>query len=341
MSGNFRTFAKKYMDSCDKIRLGIICECKERSDFGWLYSEDSVRLYFTFKKSADYILEDGTPVAFISLNDPLGYAVSIIPLDELPFLYAESSNGIEKERRKCKVLPYWEIHYPWRFDYCCINFPYKKSREHSLELFYKVLKGKEEALFMVLYSLHKSSFKYLSIEDLSKEIQRINDYVTSFSLENILASYRCGNSGYFQSRPGRDDHFHITEYKEIDTDDEYIRSLIPLGVKRDYYACVGRSKDDNDYDKIDDDLINSGKEIARKLYSKENHYAFLITNFFERYFDEKNNYENLLNELNDYKLSNRLRWDKFGYGNLEYENLCERIKQLNTKSLEVFKINQK
>lgn len=329
------------MDRCDKIRLGIICECKERLDFGWLYSEDSVRLYFTFKKPTDYTLQDGTPVAFISLNDSLGHAVSIIPLEELPFLYAESSDEKEIELRKLKVLPYWEIHYPWRFDYCCINFPYKKSRKHNLELFYKVLGGKEKALFMVLYSIHKSSFKCLSIEELSKEIQRINDYVASFSLENTLASYKCGNSGYFQGRPGRDDHFHITEYKEIDTEDEYIRSLIPLGVKMDYYACVGRGIDDNDYDNIDENLINRGKDIARKLYSKENHYAFLITNFFERYFDEKHNYENLLNKLNGYKLSDRIRWDNFGYGNLEYENLCERINHLNTKSLEAYTINRK
>lgn len=334
------------MESSDRIRIGIICECKEGEDYGWLYSYYgyssiygekplSIKLFYLFRKSKTCVARNGTVVAFVSLNDECGHAVNITNITEIPFLYAES-NEDEKKYRKENILPYWEIHYPWRFDYCCLVYPYKKYKEQSLGLYYSVLSGKDLEIFMLLYSIHKLDFKYLSLDAIANDIEGIKSYVETFSLEDVLDTYKCGESGYFQYRPGRDDSFITTKYKEINTDDEFITSLIPLCKEIDSYACVGRGIDDNDYDTINKEDTEEGKRIVRDNYSKGSHLAYLISAYFEKYYGSKNKYENLLLELEEYKLSDRFRFDYFGYGNFSYEFLSDRIKTLNARALKIF-----
>lgn len=334
------------MSSSERIKIGIICECDGGSEFGWLYSfygystilgekPYSAKLFYSFKKSANHSLKKGTIVAFISLNDILGYAVNVMEIKELPFLYAES-NEDEIQYRKKNVLPYWEIHYQWRFDYCCLFFPYKKNKSQPAELQYKILYGKELEIFKLLYALNESSFKPLSLNAITNHIQEIKDYISGFSLENILETYICGESGYFQCRPGRDDSYNTTVYKTIESNDEYIKSIIPLGKESDSTACVGRGIDDEDYDKINVAETETGKQIARAEYTKEKHIAFLVNAFFEKYYSEKLKYEDLISDLKELGLSDRFRYDKFGYGELSYERVTDTIKVINSKVLDTF-----
>lgn len=336
------------MESSDRIRIGVICGCKDNEEFGWLYSYlcfsynygrkiHSSQMFFTFRKEKSRVIEDGTLVAFISLNDAKGYAVNVIELKELPFFYADSE---DKEKIKQAIQdkrPYWEIHYPWRFDYCCINFPYKHNKYQETDIVYKVLHGKDEEIFQILYALNCSEFKYLTLEEISDKLLSIDNYVNSFSLENILTTYECGKSGYFQCRPGRDDSFNITYFKKILTEDEYIKSIIPLCEEKDSYACVGRGLDDDDYYIIDQEETEEGRRLARMSYTKNKHKAYLINSFFENYINSKTEYENLLNQLKGLKLSDRFRYDNFGYGNYSMEMLKEKIITINAKALEEYR----
>lgn len=336
------------MESSDRIRIGVICGCKENEDFGWLYSYlcfaydygrkiHSSQMFFTFKKEKSQVIEDGTLVAFISLNDSLGHAVNIIELKELPFFYADSTDDDNIKQSINQVRPYWEIHYRWRFDYCCINFPYRRNKYQKADIAYKVLHGKDEELFNLLYALKLSNFKYLSLEEISAELLSIDTYVNSFSLENVLTTYECGKSGYFQCRPGRDDSFNITYFKRIKTEDAYIRSIIPLCEEKDSYACVGRGVDDDDYYIINQDETEEGRRLARIAYKKNNHKAYLINSFFEEYINSKSEYENLLKRLKNLRLSDRYRYDNFGYGNYTLDMLSKKIAVINAKALEEYR----
>jgi len=335
------------MKSSEKIRIGVICQCNANKNFGWMYSYlcypydygrkiHSSQMFFTFKKKNDFILQEGTLVAFISLDDAKGYAVNVIELKELPFYYSESSDD---EKIKLSILnmnPFWKISYRWRFDYCCINFPCKSNKLNETQMAYKVLHGKDKEIFMLLYQLHTSSFKTLTLEEIYSKVHSIYCYVNSFSLEHVLDTYKCGESGHFQCRPGRDDSFNITHFKSINTDDNYIRSIIPLAKEEESYACVGRS--DEDYYILNEEDIEKGRCIARKSYTKEKHIAYLLNSFFEEYHNKKNKYESILENIKKLKLSDSFRYENFGYGNYTQEMLSEKFKHINQKVLEEYKI---
>lgn len=334
------------MERSEKIRIGVICECKANEIFGWMYSYlcyaydygrriHSSKMFFTFKKKVDFTLQEGTLVAFISLNDTKGYAVNIIELKELPFYYSESSDDVKINLSIINKTPFWKIHYRWRFDYCCMYFPYKSNKSKDTKMVYKVLHGKDEEIFMLLYHLHTSNFKKLTSEEIYSKVQSIYCYVRSFSLEEVLNSYKCGESGYFQCRPGRDDSFIITYFKSIDTDDNYIRSIIPLVKEEESYACVGRS--DDDYCILNEDDIEIGRSIARKSYTKEKHLAYLLNAFFEEYYNSKYKYENILESIRKLKLSNSFRYENFGYGNYTQDKLSEKFMHINHKVLGEYK----
>ncbi len=336
------------MESSDRIRIGVICGCKDNEDFGWLYSYfcfaydygrkiHSTQMFFTFKKEKNRVIDDGTLVAFISLNDSLGHAVNIIDLKELPFFYADSSDNDNIKQSIKDKHPYWEIHYRWRFDYCCINFPYKRNKYEEANIVYKVLHGKDNEIFKLLYALKLSEFKYLTLEEISDNLLSIDNYVNSFSLEDVLKTYECGESGYFQCRPGRDDSFNITHFKTIRTEDVYIRSIIPLCEEKDSYACVGRGVDDDDYYIINKDETEEGCRLARITYTKNKHKAYLIKNFFEEYLTSKAEYENILMRINNLKLTDRFRYDNFGYGNYTIDMLSKKIIAINAKALEEYR----
>lgn len=286
------------MEISNRIRVGIICECNKGSDFGWLYSYYgclsicgekplSVKLFYIFKKAHNYSANNGTVVAFISIDDLCGHAVNVTEINEIPFLYAESDDDV-KQYRKNNLLPYWEIHYPWRFDYCCLVYPDKINNSELKELYYTIPYGKDLEIFMLLYSIHKLNFQYLTLEKIALDLAEIKNYVKLFSIEQVLETYRSGESGYFQSRPGRDDSFITTAYKEIDINDEFIRSMLPLGEEIDSYPCVGRGLDDNDYNTINIEETEAGKKIVREKYSKELHLTYLISLYYEKYHTSKN-----------------------------------------------------
>lgn len=214
----------------DNIRLGIICECEEGANFGWLYSYlcyyyktdqseskvNSIRLFFTFKKKTDFVLSDGTPVAFVSIDDINGYAENIMELNNLPFLDSETGKESDDQiidEYNHKRLPYWEICYKSKSsnpDYYCLIYPVNDRVTHESKLAYSVLVGKEKDLFKLIYSLHKIAYKYLSLDEMTQKLVSIKKYVDSFSIEEVLKTYQCYEWGYLQYRPGRDDHTSVS-----------------------------------------------------------------------------------------------------------------------------------
>lgn len=346
------------MNDSDRIRIGIICQCRKGYDYGWMYSYlcysydsgdsqrkyNSIRLFFIFKKQTDYVLTDGTLVAFESVDDENGYAENVTELNRLPFLNSET--GIESDDKLIedyndKNLPYWEICYKSRNknpDYYCIIYPIKNRLTNKYELAYNVLIDKEEEIFNLIYSIHKIGFKRMSLEEITQKIISIREYVNSFSLDDVLNTYECNESGYLQYRPGRDDHFFYSTSKTIDTDDEYIKNIIPLGVESDYCSCVGRDQDD--YSRTNEYETEYGKKIAYSNYSKEKHYAFLISSFFEKYYTSKKEHEMLILKLKELKLDTYFMSHHFWYIEYTEENYQKYFKSLNTKALKEYKLHK-
>ena len=70
----------------------------------------------------------------------------------------------------------------------------------------------------------------------------------------------------------------MTSYKTIQTQDKYIHSLVELLHEENY--CLG-SNADEDYDIIDNELTDAGIKSAISNYSKEDHIAYLIADYYD------------------------------------------------------------
>ena len=151
----------------------------------------------------------------------------------------------------------------------------------------------------------------LPMEFLSKELSKIHLYVKKFDIHNEAKKFFSGHSGYFKCCPGSDDMFIMWDYKTTTSKDDFVRSLVVLGVKKDYRSCVGRGIDDEDYDNIDECETKKLRNEVCEKYDKDKHYTFLLKAFIEkirnnivRYNSAKNKLYSFINE-NDKELFNK------------------------------------
>ena len=105
--------------------------------------------------------------------------------------------------------------------------------------------------------------------------------------------------------------FIMWDYKTTTSKDDFVRSLVVLGVKKDYRSCVGRGIDDEDYDNIDECETKKLRNEVCEKYDKDKHYTFLLKAFIEkirnnivRYNSAKNKLYSFINE-NDKELFNK------------------------------------
>ena len=337
----------KHMKNSESIRIGFIRNCMEGKDYGVLASylcysrlngtrTNAVILYYTFKKNITLELTAGTIVCFISINDQLGQASQVIPITKLPFL-SMNTNQQEIEIHNHRLLPYWAISDKSKTPtQCSLCMPLKKRKNSQLSMHSKQLIGKDLEVFLIIYALSNSTVSQLSLEDHSRNIKKWKEYVDEFNLEEVLSTYKCGREGHFQYRPGRDDSFNITYFKTIDTDDMFIRSLIPLGIEHDYYACVGKGIGDEDYYRLDEEDMSHGKQLVRENYTKEKHLAFMITSELENYYMALFEYQQLLQKLNSIRSETSIH----SFSISSYSSVVNECEYNNTKALEQYKYDR-
>lgn len=134
------------------------------------------------------------------------------------------------------------------------------------------------------------------------KFEELKEYINSFNIDEEIKTFTAGESGTFQCRPGRDDHFNIIKYKRSSSLDPYIKQLVPLKEDFDYYVLNGRGEEDQDYNKIDEDETATLRNAVRNTYNKDVHFSFLLRQFLTSTSQKADLYEeaslNLLKFIN-------------------------------------------
>lgn len=186
----------------------------------------------------------------------------------------------------------------YRGERMCTIFPSDKNA--SIVCFDVVMNAEENSLInCFLQLLEIGNVAYPSVEEIGQQLKEISNRVESCDVTSVLDTYEVGTCGYYQCRPGRDDHFHIVKYWRLGKDDAYIKSLLPIKEESTYYSCCGRGTDEQDYQVVDIDATNNYKNKALSMYSKENHIAYLLKDFFMGKIESVNKYNAIIQKMKD------------------------------------------
>ena len=291
-----------YGDWDPKLNVGLIWECEEDKDFGVVvgYRIEKIsasvsckdfgpKLYY-FKKDKSVVKYRYDIVIFLLTKEYALEVTEVLDISEYKFVFPTSKN-YSPSRRADGIYHHdsvWEeiekgvpiietgdlkiMHLPKIISTDCKGLP---SR---IEL-YEGLAGENQELLINSYLDFKKhgGGEWPTNDQIKSKVKEIIKYVNSLDSENIIHTYCVGRAGYLVKRVGRDDHFHMTNYKTIQTRDKYIHSLVELLHEENY--CLG-SNVDEDYDIIDKDLTDAGIKSALSKYSKEDHIAYLIADYY-------------------------------------------------------------
>ena len=166
--------------------------------------------------------------------------------------------------------------------------------------------------------------------ELKTEIDRLQKYIDELDSISVINTFVVKQTGHYVRRVGRDDHFHYSTTRRVDSNDLYINHLLETG-ENSGYECTNSYEEDYDY--IDKMAIQSGIQKALSKYNKNSHLAFLLNNYI------KERYEQLFKKVEiKHKLEGLFNYDMVGaaLGNhryiddFEYEEVT---KEYNAKSM--------
>lgn len=312
----YKVSALKHSQSESRLGIGYILQCNKGDYFGVIYGyrnhgrshyREKTWLYF-FKKNINTHINRLTPVTFLQSSsgwekDETHEVTNITKLHSYIIIDNNDTKTRGKEKKRddgiyrydnewklmCSGTPYISEHPGFSANYPIVDTKSKTIVFHEYTIFsynynYSIL-----SCIIGLHNLREYS-KEPSFDYVSKKLDSIKNYISSFSLSKELKKFCAGESGYFQSRPGRDDHFNFTKYWKTTSNDSYMKTLTNLHVEVDYYTCCGRGVGDNDYDIIDEnETRNMRKEIKQK-YDKDAHYMFLLDEFFSNLKEKRVEY---------------------------------------------------
>lgn len=325
-----------------RLRLGTIIQCNKGDSFGiiyaYLYYRGRKSRIFYFKKKKNVSFDKHLAVSFLLISStydkPESYEViEVTPLEKYGIYdFGEQKNHNEKKRSD------GIYHYDEEWDVMCEGKPYIELSDCSIHAYYPLIDKKEQTIIYHDYSVYSRGKRtndilscFIGMYDLkqysteptfefvSSKFEEIKLYIENFKLSRNLHFFVAGQSGEFVNYPGRDDSFFITKYRRTSTKDSYLKQLVELYERTDYYNCNGRN--DDDYDIIDKEETHLLRNEVKQKYDKNAHYMFLINEFItsikqqrEQYLLFADDIQNLI-EVDDYPLFDK-KYDKNAYWEL-------------------------
>lgn len=270
------------------LHIGIVLQCNEHDTFGIVvgYSCSEIRgstmmkmgfpILSYFEKERGFQLKEKTFVVYLVNSNDYEHALEIKELSSFKLINGSLDNEIQT------FSPFIQMEKGFK----CLYYPTKK--QEAIIYLEKVLTAEENALLEYFLALKEFEVDNIpSQKEREDKLLKIHTYVQNFEIEKELQTYSVTQSAWFQSRPGRDDHYFMEEKRSIESTDPYIRSLLPLCNDLNYYSCNGRSSDEVDFSRKNDQQIKADKTKAIKMYSKTNHINFLINDYYEHIFSNK------------------------------------------------------
>lgn len=270
------------------LHIGIILQCNKQDNFGVVlgYSRSDFRgntmvkmgfpILSYFEKEQGLQLKEKTFVVYITKDNNFECAFGIKELSSFKLINSSIENEIQS------FSPFIQMETGFK----CLYYPTKTNKIKNY--FENVLVAEEKTLFECFLALNEIEFEtFPSYKEMEDIFHKIHAYVANFDIEKELKTYNVIQSAWFKCRPGRDDQYFMKEERSIESTDSYIRSLLPLCNKLDYYSCCGRDSDEIDFIKRNEAQIKEDKINAIKQYSKSNHINYLVHEYYEHIFNNK------------------------------------------------------
>lgn len=329
----FTINTKDIWKSKRKIGFGYIMQCNLDDDFGIIYgveshefSLDYINWLYYFKKDKGYILSPMTIVSFVCAYDYYRKKEEILvsdinPIDDYIIVDDKENKG---EKLREDGLYHSEI--VWT------NMDHLSKmiviNEFSVSVYYPWISNVDETVYYLKQNYFDDKDEdprnivtcYVRVKDFERYKKSISFSTAANVLKDMIASveatdikkvsklFQVRDSGYFQYRPGRDDHFIFCKSRISKCEDSYINSLKELGVvDKDYYCCVGRGIDDKDYDRMNkEETFKMRKEIVSK-YNQDDHFDFLLSEYVLGNINKQNNYFSYLAMLKEFGNSDEIK----------------------------------
>lgn len=273
-----------------QIELGLILQCRDNGKyapeyFGVLIGFFGDKIYY-FDKEADFDIPKYQLVTFIVDDNDPNKALYVTDIDKYEIVSHEGNSFKRPDGLYCDLTEWNAMIRGIPFigmsrHLSCLYFPAKQ--EHTDLYYEKVLNDTYiDALNLHYYSKALSFIPNLEVSDIKNKINSLKNYIDGFDYKKVIDSYRVFEDGYLQRRVGRDDYFNMTTTRTVETNDSYIKSLLPIGEESSYYAL--NSYEEN-YNYVNEEATKEEKEIALKKYDRDEHLAFLLKEYIDGHYE--------------------------------------------------------
>lgn len=285
------------------VHIGLIAKCEKFDNYGLLFgfrkapygdSKQKAREHkiFYFEKDVDFKIEKNTLVSYLSYdyNTFSPKAERVYPIEVL--ISHHDCGGTKRDDGDFHDDITWKLineEKPF-IDYydrnCIIYYP---TIENDICYIWEGLWGvgmywNIEGDIYKMYDAIKN-INYEGWPLLKETIEKINEfknYIDSVNANDIIDTYEVRKIEWCQSRPRKDyDFFHTDIISSLDSDDKYFQYLLPLVNDKGFIEIPpGENYKYKNGDYLLEEETNVAKDKARLEYSKENHLAYLIRDFF-------------------------------------------------------------
>lgn len=286
-----------------KLNIGVIIECKEGRNYGVLVATtttigDKLKL-FTFSKDESRVIKAATLVSFLYtekeqylINDVYECALyekqtkksERISIDQL--LKYPTSDRWASIKGYCMTIEEWGLFFN-RIPFIWSgtdSFMYPAATSEDTLIFHECSVPK-----LIFDFINEKSLHEISAEEIRNKIKKLNDYISTFDYLDAINTLTSGQEKVYITRPGQDYNYEMyTNYTRIETDDKYIKSLVPL--KEDSFVDEVCFSSGVDYNNINTDVTNHYKNNAINLYNKDMHFAFLLKEWFKDEYKRRQTY---------------------------------------------------
>ena len=261
--------------------------CEKDEDFGMLvgfyddYRSIKGPILLSFSKQVGKVFPKKCFVYYIVESED-DYVVSILDMvDNVPYIYGGELQFCPDKRYHTQAEWSFIINNQAFVKDTGMIIPFPKENRFDEPFFLKFGPLTEKIFHLMKFIEFNQDSQQIESRTLANEINEITEYVDSLNIQDIINTYVVGSWGLYKCIPGKDNYYCYGNYKRIDTEDSYIKSLFPLEDNLDYYNTDIQGEEEQNFQEFDTIEADKDKEIALQNYSRSEHFAFLLKEFFE------------------------------------------------------------
>lgn len=342
-----------------RFHIGIICRCVKGEKIGIIHGvkrhpyngvqEVYEQKYFHFTKGIDYVLPLHTVVFYYSTDydDFDSEAEHVRPYDTIRMKvdsrgtyrsYNNYKSGGAYHDDECwhniiNGIPYLNVS-----PYCLVYPIIEEERFCEGQYCYlieTVFSSLEDYFIRCCVEIEncKYAFRENHYDNLSKFIEETSSYINSLDVDNIISGYSIVREESLCRRPGKDDHYFIYKVSQLNSEDPYLLSLMPVNRDLIDYDLDWSSASDEDNSGIYflQEETEEIRNFAKATYTKERHLAFLI----EQHLNNKEENRRKLNELQKSLQDFLIPKNGIDFSNCEAHSFITLIENFNEKETRI------